>query len=157
MQDAMKKGKDMPNKPAQTRPYSTSSRVSPTSRRNFSTSTYRSEELARTQTALGELEGRGLFRQSSAALQTQDAAEAQSGLQAMEDFMEEEGLEEDEGHKFGLPALPLPPGSNLRKRYEPIVEQVTKLLMRDGKLSAAQRVRLSLSFAFSHCYLSTMI
>jgi hypothetical protein len=143
MQDALKKGSDMPNKPAQTRPYSTSSRAYPGSRRNFSTSTYYLEDLARTQTALGELEGRDIFRQSSAALQTRDAADAQSGLQAMEDFMEEEGLEEDEGHKFGLPTLPLPPGSNLRKRYEPIVEQVTKLLMKDGKLSVAQRVCLS--------------
>ncbi|KAI9729653.1 MAG: hypothetical protein M1818_008456 [Claussenomyces sp. TS43310] len=43
------------------------------------------------------------------------------------------------GHKFDLPALPLPAKSNIKHRYEPIVSQVTNLLMRDGKLSVAQR------------------
>lgn len=44
------------------------------------------------------------------------------------------------GHKFALPEMPLPPGSNMKKRYDTLVDQVTKLLMRDGKLSVAQRV-----------------
>ena len=57
-----------------------------------------------------------------------------------DEYGSEEDLEEEVTHKFGLPTLPLPPGSNLRKRYEPIVDQVTKLLMQDGKLSVAQRV-----------------
>jgi small subunit ribosomal protein S7 len=44
------------------------------------------------------------------------------------------------GHKFGLPSLPLPSNTHLKHRYDPLVEQVTKLLMRHGKLSVAQRV-----------------
>ncbi|KAG5914609.1 hypothetical protein E4U42_000403 [Claviceps africana] len=43
------------------------------------------------------------------------------------------------GHKFGLPKKPYPEGFNLKKRYHPVLEQVTRLLMRDGKLSVAQR------------------
>jgi len=44
------------------------------------------------------------------------------------------------GHKYGLPTLPLPSDSNLHYRYDPVVSQVTNLLMKHGKLSAAQRV-----------------
>ena len=44
------------------------------------------------------------------------------------------------GHKFGLPDMPLPRTEHFRRRYDPVVEQLTKSLMRDGKLSAAQKV-----------------
>ncbi len=44
------------------------------------------------------------------------------------------------GHKYGLPELPLPKNANLKYRYDPIVSQVTNLLMKDGKLGVAQRV-----------------
>lgn len=44
-----------------------------------------------------------------------------------------------EGHKFGLPALGAE-GINHKKRYHPVLEQISRLLMRDGKLAAAQRV-----------------
>ncbi|GAB7364093.1 hypothetical protein MBLNU230_g4645t1 [Neophaeotheca triangularis] len=43
------------------------------------------------------------------------------------------------GHKFPLPELPLPANLGKDYRYDPIVSQVTNLLMRDGKLAAAQR------------------
>ncbi|KAI9817999.1 MAG: hypothetical protein M1832_004520 [Thelocarpon impressellum] len=43
-----------------------------------------------------------------------------------------------QGVKFGMPELPLPSTSHLKHRYDPVVNQVTKLLMRDGKLSVAQ-------------------
>lgn len=43
------------------------------------------------------------------------------------------------GHKFPLPELPLPARMGKDYRYDPIVTQVTNLLMRDGKLSVAQR------------------
>ncbi|KAI9678855.1 MAG: hypothetical protein M1817_005915 [Caeruleum heppii] len=46
---------------------------------------------------------------------------------------------EPSGVKFGLPELPLPSGARLKHRYPPGVEQVTKMLMRHGKLSEAQR------------------
>jgi small subunit ribosomal protein S7 len=44
------------------------------------------------------------------------------------------------GYKFGLPDMPLPRTDHLRRRYDPVVEQLTKSLMRHGKLSAAQKV-----------------
>ena len=44
------------------------------------------------------------------------------------------------GHKFPLPELPLAPFSNRKERYDPIVDQVTNLIMKHGRLSAAQRV-----------------
>ena len=50
------------------------------------------------------------------------------------------GPSEGQDHIFGIPPIPIPSGFNLKRRYEPIVEQVTKLMMRDGKLSIAQRV-----------------
>ncbi|TVY73316.1 37S ribosomal protein S7, partial [Lachnellula suecica] len=43
------------------------------------------------------------------------------------------------GHRYGLPELPLPSNSNLHYRYDPVVSQVTNLLMQHGKLSVAQR------------------
>lgn len=46
------------------------------------------------------------------------------------------------GHKFPLPELPLPPFSNRKERYDTVVDQVTNLIMKDGKLSVAQRVSL---------------
>ena len=49
---------------------------------------------------------------------------------------------EGDGHKFGLPTLPLPAGSHLKHREDPVVQQVTQLLMKDGKKSVAQRVSL---------------
>ncbi|EXJ63892.1 hypothetical protein A1O7_00227 [Cladophialophora yegresii CBS 114405] len=44
------------------------------------------------------------------------------------------------GHKFPIPDLkPLGKGVNFKKRYDPVVEQVTRSLMKDGKLSRAQK------------------
>ncbi|POS82124.1 hypothetical protein EPUL_005586, partial [Erysiphe pulchra] len=44
-----------------------------------------------------------------------------------------------EGHKFGLPELPIPPDANFKYREDTLVTQVTNLLMRDGKKGVAQR------------------
>lgn len=44
-----------------------------------------------------------------------------------------------------LPSLPLPSHAVLKFRYDPIIKQFTNLMMRDGKLSKAQRVRPSVS------------
>ncbi|KAI9878436.1 MAG: hypothetical protein M1830_000871 [Pleopsidium flavum] len=46
---------------------------------------------------------------------------------------------ETQGLKFELPALPLQSNANLKHRYDPVIQQVTNLLMKDGKLSVAQR------------------
>ncbi|KAF4595603.1 30S ribosomal protein S7 [Ophiocordyceps camponoti-floridani] len=50
-----------------------------------------------------------------------------------------EAQPEDPGHKFGLPEKPYPPNFHLKKRYHPVLNQLTKLIMRDGKLSLAQK------------------
>lgn len=50
-------------------------------------------------------------------------------------------LPETPGLKFEMPTLPLPKDGHLKHRYDPVVEQVTNLLMRHGKKSVAQRVR----------------
>ena len=50
---------------------------------------------------------------------------------------------EGQGHMFGLPELPLPSNLHIKHRYDPVIEQVTNLIMRSGKLSQAQRVRPS--------------
>jgi hypothetical protein len=39
-----------------------------------------------------------------------------------------------EGAKYPLPTLPLPPSAVMRKRYPSVLEQVTNLIMRDGKV-----------------------
>lgn len=139
MQDAMKKKEGMPNKSPQTRPYSTLSRaqLSNTGRRSYSTTISRQQA--------GRPTTRGAFRDN---VTEEDLALEKEALLTSNQLAVEEAafddelsmVDEDQGVKFGLPTLPLPPGSNLKKRYEPIVDQVTKLLMRDGKLSAAQRV-----------------
>ncbi|KID67615.1 30S ribosomal protein S7, partial [Metarhizium hybridum] len=47
------------------------------------------------------------------------------------------------GHKFGLPRKPYPEGFNLKQRYHPVLEQLTRLLMRDGKLSGSAWRRIT--------------
>ncbi len=49
------------------------------------------------------------------------------------------------GHIFGLPELPLPNHDRLKQRYDPLILQVTNLLMRHGKKGVAQRVCPSVS------------
>jgi len=43
------------------------------------------------------------------------------------------------GHKFGVPPMPLAKNLNHKRRYDTVVEQITKMLMKDGKLAKAQR------------------
>lgn len=45
-------------------------------------------------------------------------------------------------HKFPLPPKALPEDFNHKKRYHPVVDLMVRLIMRDGKLSQAQRVCL---------------
>lgn len=45
------------------------------------------------------------------------------------------------GLKFPMPEE-LPKTENFRTRYEPLLDQFTKLLMEDGKLSRAQKVSI---------------
>lgn len=43
-------------------------------------------------------------------------------------------------HKFPLPPKPFPTDFNHKKRYHPVLDLLVRLIMRDGKLSQAQRV-----------------
>jgi hypothetical protein len=46
------------------------------------------------------------------------------------------------GHKFPMPDMSEWKITNhVRRRYDPVVDQVTKSIMRDGKMSVAQKVR----------------
>ncbi|KAH6894233.1 ribosomal protein S7 domain-containing protein [Thelonectria olida] len=65
------------------------------------------------------------------------AEQAEEELELVEE--EEENGVQNPGHKFGMLRGPWPEGMNHKKRYHPVLEQITRLLMRDGKLSAAQR------------------
>ena len=47
---------------------------------------------------------------------------------------------EQEGHLFGLPEMPMPRNMHLRRRDDTMIGQLTRLIMRDGKLSKAQSV-----------------
>lgn len=49
------------------------------------------------------------------------------------------------GLKFEAPPKKLPTTDNLWRRYHPVVDQVTKMIMKDGKKSLAQRVRSRLN------------
>ena len=145
MQDALKKKESLPNQPAQTRPYSTMSRarvsvLHQANSRTFSTSARRFREV-QSRGAYSNFDENQTFFETPTQAQAEEEAALESEQRSLGTLLAEEDLEEEVTHKFGLPTLPLPPGSNLRKRYEPIVDQVTKLLMQDGKLSVAQRVR----------------
>lgn len=46
------------------------------------------------------------------------------------------------GHKYALPDIStMSRQDNLKKRYDQVVEQMTKSIMRHGKLAKAQNVR----------------
>ncbi|KAF7559986.1 hypothetical protein G7046_g4169 [Stylonectria norvegica] len=65
-------------------------------------------------------------------------AAAETAEQEADSLVEENELH-NPGHKFGLPKRPWPENYSHKKRYHPVLEQITRLLMRDGKLSVAQR------------------
>lgn len=48
-----------------------------------------------------------------------------------------------QGHLFGLPEMPIARNLHLKRRDDPVVDQVTKLILQSGKLSKAQRVGAS--------------
>lgn len=56
-------------------------------------------------------------------------------------------LPQTPGLKFEMPSLPLPKDGHVKHRYDPVVEQVTNLLMQHGKKSVAQSVSFILPLA----------
>lgn len=79
-----------------------------------------------TSTRVGQQELRGLTSNPSPATVAQLFAAASNGT-----------LEEPDADSK---SIKLPRSEHLKRRYEPLVDQFTKLLMQDGKLSLAQRV-----------------
>ncbi|KAL1957436.1 hypothetical protein VTO42DRAFT_6004 [Malbranchea cinnamomea] len=47
--------------------------------------------------------------------------------------------QQNEGHMFGIPPIPIPRSEHLKRRYDPLVEHFTKMMMHSGKLALAQR------------------
>ncbi|KAM0716273.1 hypothetical protein Q7P37_007718 [Cladosporium fusiforme] len=88
---------------------------------------------------------------STLARRQQEDLSSQSGLPEMDPSMipssEQRAVFAAEtrmpavGHKFPLPHLPLGPNANFQDkyRYDAVVNQVTNLIMKDGKKAAAQR------------------
>lgn len=88
---------------------------------------------------------------STLARRQQEGLSSQSGLPEMDPSMipssEQRAVYAAEaklpavGHKFPLPDLPLGPNANFqdRYRYDSVVNQVTNLIMQDGKKATAQR------------------
>jgi small subunit ribosomal protein S7 len=56
-------------------------------------------------------------------------------------------LPQTPGLKFEMPSLPLPKDGHVKHRYDPVVEQVTNLLMRHGEKSVAQSVSFTWPYA----------
>ena len=54
-----------------------------------------------------------------------------------------------EGLKFDAPTMPLPRTEHLRRRYDPVVDHFTKMIMWDGKLAQAQKVLPKCSLVFT--------
>lgn len=144
MQQQIKKGED--SKP-NSRSYSTLARrpIAPSkpSARSFST-TRRLPISAEQEYSVSE-------RPSWQPLPPQARAQEEAEEEVDEEFDDDGDYEyepnDDEmsgvvaqGHKFGIPPKTLPPQSHLRKRYDPLVEQVTNLIMRHGKKATAQKV-----------------
>jgi len=69
------------------------------------------------------------------------ARRSASSQEALISYEDEPLVELGYKEEFGMPSLPLAPRDSMKYRYEPIVKQVTSLLMRDGKLARAQSVR----------------
>jgi len=89
-------------------------------------------------------------RQQSMDMQSTSQSPVQSFLElAPEEGASTELVEADEkaGHKFGLPDLPLDAKAHKDHRYDKVVEQITNLMMKDGKKSVAQR---NMSFIMQH-------
>ncbi|KAG6010842.1 hypothetical protein E4U54_008330 [Claviceps lovelessii] len=77
--------------------------------------------------------------QESEALVASSHQADQSAQSSLSSATAEWGDVRNPGLKFGPPKKPYPEGFNLKQRYHPVLEQLTRLLMRDGKLSVAQR------------------
>ncbi len=127
LKDALKQESQQPKTPTGTRSFSTYARQL-LEQQGYSDSQEDFAEFLRQEAVEKEMSPTGAI-ESEVRTSPQDLAMASaSATQQL-------------GHKFPLPKLPLPPQAHLKRRYDPVVDQITKLMMKDGKLSVAQRVR----------------
>tara|TARA_R110002003_G_scaffold25_16_gene1276 strand:+ start:23507 stop:23947 length:441 start_codon:yes stop_codon:yes gene_type:complete len=87
--------------------------------------------------AAGNAAPKGSRSYSTLTSQTRGSNELDMGLV---DVQPATKLPATPGLKFEMPSLPLPQDGHVKHRYDPVVEQVTNLLMRHGKKSVAQSV-----------------
>ena len=99
----------------------------PSGSRSFSTSTGRSQLVERKGAA------------TNSTPPSMSEADQTALLESMITQVTEETQALMPGLKFPAPES-IPRTENFRSRYEPVVEQFTKNLMRDGKLATAQKV-----------------
>ncbi|CAK4031040.1 related to 30S ribosomal S7 [Lecanosticta acicola] len=105
----------------------TTASTTPGGTRSFSTWARRQQDLSLNPEQTGSLDPSML---PTAEQQAQYAAELDASSNVPV---------ENPGHKYPLPTLPLPGNLRKDKRYDAIVDQVTNLMMIDGKKSVAQR------------------
>lgn len=87
--------------------------------------------------ATGDLAPKGSRSYSTMTTQTGGSSGLDMGLVEVEPAAKPQ---QSPGLKFEMPSLPLPKDGHVKHRYDPVVEQVTNLLMRHGKKSVAQSV-----------------
>ncbi|KAF3482873.1 uncharacterized protein GIQ15_02197 [Arthroderma uncinatum] len=124
--DILKRDKDaLKNMPKVLRDELASSQSGSGSKRSFSTSSRRQDEQKEVKDMSSTDPSVATVANMLAASNRGESVEVGQGI--------------PEGFKFEPPTLPLPPNERVNRRYEPLVEQFTKLMMKDGKLSLAQK------------------
>ena len=109
--------------------------VSPPKPQSRPFSTYAARRRPDTSTsAPGELDDALLATFDAASLSRGNQTQHEDELQTISENVDEAGR----SYKFPLPTLPLPRDAHKDHRYDPVVKQVTNLLMRHGKLGVAQ-------------------
>lgn len=90
------------------------------------------------------LPNKGLARSVSAEIENEIENEGLARYKSVENGSLSESqlsaAKRNAAHIFDLPTLPLPKNDRLKERYDPLILQLTNLLMHDGKKGLAQRV-----------------
>ncbi|KAF1992044.1 ribosomal protein S7 [Aulographum hederae CBS 113979] len=117
-----------------TRSYSTFA----SSGRQYSTSAIQRQEITKQPGTLAQNDIIAMTRQQEA--EEARLIEEYSLDRELANMAEPEAVVEDlSGLKFGMPKMPLPPGSHYKDRYDPLVDQLVGLMIQDGKKSIAQQ------------------
>jgi len=96
-------------------------------------------ELAKSSDSAAALEAGGAEAQPAPEPVDPENAEALRQLERLSQGLNPFNPKVD-GHKYGIPETPWQQHTHLKDRYDPVLAQVTRLMMRHGKLAKAQRV-----------------